>query len=475
MGLLDQFSETLASNPAAQQGLLNFGLALMASQGRNLGQNIGQAGLAGLGAYNQALQAGAAKKRSDLQDQMLQMQVDAQKQAQAKQKAFQDAYAAANKPAEVPDYGAGVARPIEDQQYGQAVGALPLQKIAQPQQQPSMPSGPQLPADIQALVKAYQASGDPIAAMNAVKEWKATLPKYSAQNILGKDEKGNLVQYAVNDQGQSIALPFMPAEKLKDVNLGNRIVSMGEYTGQPKGQMAIGQSPDSMASNAVQWFNAKVNADRLANEVANQRKPQFNADAGGFILPPTATNPQGGLIPLKGFPGKPLTETQSKAATFYDRMAGASKVLNNPELAGAAKPELFPTALNLATFGMAPGLSRIAQSDARKQYEQAQDNWVTANLRMESGAVIGKDEKQAEIEKYFPQIGDTPEVIAQKAAARQAAELGMQRASGVRLATTQQAPKQPQKLAPYTEADIRNTALKNGVTVEEVKRRLGIQ
>jgi hypothetical protein len=60
-----------------------------------------------------------------------------------------------------------------------------------------------------------------------------------------------------------------------------------------------------------------------------------------------------------------------------------------------------------------------------QQFRQAQENWVTANLRQESGAAIGKDEMEKDIAKWFPQPGEPKSVIEQKAAARKVAERAM--------------------------------------------------
>jgi hypothetical protein len=63
-------------------------------------------------------------------------------------------------------------------------------------------------------------------------------------------------------------------------------------------------------------------------------------------------------------------------------------------------------------------------------YRQAQRNWVSANLRAESGAVLNEKEVGDEIRKYFPEYGDPVEVIAQKAAARRQAEAAMTARAG---------------------------------------------
>jgi hypothetical protein len=54
-------------------------------------------------------------------------------------------------------------------------------------------------------------------------------------------------------------------------------------------------------------------------------------------------------------------------------------------------------------------------------YRQAQEDWVRAKLRKESGAVIADEEMAKEIETYFPQPGDSQETIEAKGRARKIA------------------------------------------------------
>jgi hypothetical protein len=75
-------------------------------------------------------------------------------------------------------------------------------------------------------------------------------------------------------------------------------------------------------------------------------------------------------------------------------------------------------------------LQNIGSSTQQQLYRQAQENWVRANLRKESGAVIGADEMRDEIKTYFPQPGDKPEQISQKELARQVTQEAMKTAAG---------------------------------------------
>ena len=139
---------------------------------------------------------------------------------------------------------------------------------------------------------------------------------------------------------------------------------------------------------------------------------------------------------------KPPTEEQSKARTFFKRMEGSTKVFNQPALDAKGNPILDANGnpltieqvagkpeIGAEIAGALPLIGGVAQRGAestnRQLYRQAQENWVTANLRKESGAVIGEQEFDREIKKYFPQINEGPEVIAQKAESRRIAEEGM--------------------------------------------------
>ena len=65
------------------------------------------------------------------------------------------------------------------------------------------------------------------------------------------------------------------------------------------------------------------------------------------------------------------------------------------------------------------------QSGAQQQVEQAQRDFINAVLRRESGAAIADSEFANARQQYFPQPGDSPEVIAQKRKNRDLATAGV--------------------------------------------------
>jgi hypothetical protein len=137
--------------------------------------------------------------------------------------------------------------------------------------------------------------------------------------------------------------------------------------------------------------------------------------------------------------GKP-TESEQKAAGFAQRMELSNQLAKEIEnkvatqqLAGKDVGTMYPTARTQA-LGAVPligsYLENIGSSTQQQLYKQAQENWVRANLRKESGAVIGTDEMKDEIKTYFPQPGDKPEKIAQKQLAREVTQNAMKTAAG---------------------------------------------
>jgi hypothetical protein len=107
-----------------------------------------------------------------------------------------------------------------------------------------------------------------------------------------------------------------------------------------------------------------------------------------------------------------LTESEQKSLGFAMRMQNAESRMDD------LVKEFDPS----GTFGgIASAMPNVMKSDLRKQYETAASDWITAVLRRESGAVIGKDEFERDFTKYFPQPGDKPGTVQLKQQLRQQA------------------------------------------------------
>lgn len=120
---------------------------------------------------------------------------------------------------------------------------------------------------------------------------------------------------------------------------------------------------------------------------------------------------------------KEMTEGESKAVGFYQRMRSADTQLNRLGL----DPQGFST---LIAQRISPDFSRAALSDERRAQLDAMENFIAASLRLESGAAIGPDEfaKQARI--FFPQPGAGQNEIDTKKQQRELAILGFKAVAG---------------------------------------------
>lgn len=130
------------------------------------------------------------------------------------------------------------------------------------------------------------------------------------------------------------------------------------------------------------------------------------------------------------------TEGERNAAGYLMRMTEASKLLDEFEGRGAAT---YKTQAAGAVPLVGGAIRRAVMTPEQQQYRQAQEDWVRAKLRKESGASIATDEMDREIETYFPMPGEGKEVIAQKRKARATANAAMRQSSG-RAATPESVP-----------------------------------
>jgi len=130
-----------------------------------------------------------------------------------------------------------------------------------------------------------------------------------------------------------------------------------------------------------------------------------------------------GLAPKKAAGSQ--TEFQGKSTGFYERAMGANEDFENTESASKPRGLIAETAA-----GAFPGVANKYSSADRQKAQQAKEDFVRASLRYESGAAIGPDEFTAQDRIFFPQPGDTPEAIEQKARARRRVIDSLKVASG---------------------------------------------
>ena len=150
----------------------------------------------------------------------------------------------------------------------------------------------------------------------------------------------------------------------------------------------------------------------------------------------TVTDLRTGVAQPVTMGGKPLgqkdkastvTEGERNAGGYLLRMTEATKLLDKFEKTGTAS---YGSELAGAVPFVGGMTRRAVMSDDQQQYRQAQEDWVRAKLRKESGASIPPDEMDREIEAYFPMPGEGERVRAQKRQSRAVANTAMQQSAG---------------------------------------------
>jgi hypothetical protein len=231
------------------------------------------------------------------------------------------------------------------------------------------------------------------------------------------DGRGGKRLALVDDYGQEVA-GFAGYTAPVQVNRGDRVEFVKPAPGVSLG---INMSPDARASNALGWANHSLSKQRLAMD-ASAPKGQVVETPNGFVLVDpregtsrAITGPDGQALRGKGT-DRNLTDAQAKANLFGSRMKESDRILQSLE------GKYFPAAVNAKMAaqetpgigGVAGYVGNLALSKEGQQAEQAQRDFVNAVLRRESGAVISPQEFANAQKQYFPQPGDSKEVLAQK-------------------------------------------------------------
>ena len=237
-------------------------------------------------------------------------------------------------------------------------------------------------------------------------------------------------------------------------------------------QALMGQSPQAqrLIPSLIEQANPKPIAEQIKydlavkggfkgsfNEFINQMseadKARAENDKAKLVLEKQRIGLEGGRLNLEqqkaaqelAF-GKPLTESQAKATAFQSQMIGAENNLKQLEFKGF-NPASMQTQ---AALKLAGGTLNAMVAPEVQQYKQAQEQWAEAYLRFKTGAAATEGEVQRNIKTFFPQFGDKPSQIAQKADARRQAEQDIGFAAGMGAGRGAQ-PINPQANAPQTQ------------------------
>jgi hypothetical protein len=125
------------------------------------------------------------------------------------------------------------------------------------------------------------------------------------------------------------------------------------------------------------------------------------------------------LAPIKGGPAEAqrqkMNDEQAKALGFAKRIGDANAVLEDPGYQQALLSGKENVAASIPLVGNA------LVSEGYQMADQAVRDFINAQLRRESGAVIAESEFANARAQYIPVYGDKPEVLARKRLARQRA------------------------------------------------------
>ncbi|CCE94652.1 hypothetical protein SFHH103_00148 [Sinorhizobium fredii HH103] len=121
-----------------------------------------------------------------------------------------------------------------------------------------------------------------------------------------------------------------------------------------------------------------------------------------------------------------VTVDEKEAATFADRMNNSGSLIDKFENAGLG---VWDQAVRGNDY-IPDFLENWMVSDDFQKFDQARRDFINAQLRRESGAVISPEEFDNANKQYFPQPNDLPDVLEQKRRNRQIVIDGMKRAAG---------------------------------------------
>jgi hypothetical protein len=181
-------------------------------------------------------------------------------------------------------------------------------------------------------------------------------------------------------------------------------------------------TPDAqLASNTATALGAVTyQQDAKGNFVALPTKP-----GAGPIRGQNVVDAQGNPI---GGKGAQLNDSQSKALLFGSRARDANAAIEGLASKGVnmgSVPKAVAESVPVVGSALGALANAYVVSPEQQQVEQAQRDFINATLRRESGAAIHDSEFDNGKKQYFPQVGDSPEVLAQKSRNRALAIQGI--------------------------------------------------
>jgi hypothetical protein len=298
---------------------------------------------------------------------------------------------------------------------------------------------------------------------NVYKDAQAAANKQRILSSLGTDPQANM-QALLTSQDPGLAQIGLNLQQ-RQTEYGREDQRYAVTDARANAQLAIQQAQEERAAKANEEDTPTWRAQNLVKQGIDPNTPEGRAYivSGGKYAPPDAANQyeikevenngikslvrvrkQGaeGVIPgtepgplanpFVSGGGKGMNHDQAQAASYTDRMAEAHQVINKFETINKGIGTATGTALEVSK-GVPAALAPVRNwflSGDRQQFDQAKRNFVNAILRKESGAAISPSEFANAEQQYFPQPGDSEDVIALKQQNRLTAMHGMAREAG---------------------------------------------
>lgn len=355
------------------QGLLAYGAGGQARQQAGL---IGAQGIQDAAARRQEAQYRAQQSQS-LTQQLAQQQQQMQMQQQAMQQAGQ-----------------------QREQYKSLLGGQPIQGPTQSgapldMKSPVNPLLSSLPTGVQATLP-----------LMSPEQGTSFLASLATQKPAAQPDKIQEYEYAKKNGFQGSMLDYQTAVASASRPPMPTPADIQEYQ-YAKGQGYNGTYMDYVKAKGVaNQPTFSVLTDQSGNPVGQRDNTSGKVEA----------YPQG--------PSKAPTAEQAKAGGFHDRMQNSEQIIQN---LGTVGTDYWQSKKDQLPFG----LNNYAISGQKQQLDQAERDFINAQLRQESGAAISSGEFDSARAQYFPQPGDSSQTIQQKQVNRQIAIDAMKKNAGV--------------------------------------------
>jgi hypothetical protein len=369
------------------EALLALGLGLLNSKG-SFGNALGQAGMQSLQTLNQAKEREQLAKQRAQQEKMAAIQLQqAQRQIEMQQLPGK--------------FMRAPSAPVVDATGGMETAA----------EAPGNSSAGGM--DLQGYTQALMGM-DPVAAINLQQMLKKQRPELKAF------KPGDVV--GAQDDAGKFTEQFRVPEKADPSPVARLLAERDKF---PPGHPARKVLDDAITKATTHPPAASL------NNYGTPLPIDLGGGQQGYVQPPSRPGGPSQVltVPGTGKPAikpnesanKPLTESQAKAAVYKAQMDAAEKEL-------ATVPIDQTRLASQLDVGMASGTwTNPAASPVAQRARQAQEQWAEVFLRFKTGAASTEAEVKRNVRTFFPQPGDSKEVIEQKARMRKQAshDIGM--------------------------------------------------